>query len=373
MEKKLRPILNNQRKLDIDVLNVFATRIRVIETGNPIENIQQTRRDLRDIDNHIADTIAIQLMLIDEILTDIAIADYEELMLLYNLPEYKDNIPVKNAVANVVEIAKQNYATLMSRPCMVVRDLRNPSTKKAQSISQVYNSVVNEAKQALKSKIDFETAMSRTFNQLIDSGLRVSGDRNYRIDVGLNQQILNDSRDVRQVVQEETGKQYKADGVEISVHVFPAPDHAPVQGHQFTLGEFAKLQNGENFTDVNGVFFIGFERAIGEWNCRHFTYNIKVGETKPNYTPDELQMILDNNEQGVDINGSHLTLYQVTQKQHQYERDIRELQAGIEFAKKGNLNALEDTLTAKMSRKKREYIKFSNMAGLSHENFNTKY
>lgn len=313
-------------------------------------------------------------MMIEDILTDIAIADYMDLMALYGLSDYADNILVKNAVENVVENAKQNYTKLMANPCFVLRDLRNPQTKKAQPVNQAYNSVMIEAKQALKSGLDFETAMNRTFNQLIDSGLRVAGDNyNLRIDVGLNQQILNDAKEVRQTVQTEAGKQYEADGVEISVHAFPAPDHAPVQGHQFTNEEFAKLQNSENFTDINGNFFIGFERAIGEWNCRHFTYGIKVGETKPNYTNEELQLILDNNEKGVEIDGRHYTLYQATQKQHQFERDIRELQTGVEFAKKANLKKFEDVMTAKMSKKKRDYIKFSNMAGLNHEKFNEKY
>lgn len=370
MEKKLQPILNRQRKLDIDVLNVFANRIKVIKSETPIDSQQRTIRDLKNIDNYIYDTIAIQLMMIEDILTQIAMADYRELMQRYDLPEYKNNISVKNSVENVIETSKQQYTKLMDSPCMVMRDLRNPQTKKPQSVNQAYTSVINEAKQALKSNLDFEVAMNRTFNQLVDSGLRVAGDNyNLRIDVGLNQQLLNDAKDVRQTVQTETGKQYQSDAVEISVHAFPAPDHAPVQGHQFSLEEFAKLQNGENFTDLNGTFFLGFERAIGEWNCRHFTFSIKTGD-KPAYSEEELNLILENNEQGATMpNGKHYTLYQATQKQKQYERDIRELQQGIEFAKNAELDKFKDTLTAKMSKKKREYIQFSNTAGLAHENF----
>ena len=54
-------------------------------------------------------------------------------------------------------------------------------------------------------------------------------------------------------------------------------DQGQCQGHQFTNEEWEKLQNSEDFTDVNGQRFTGVERVIGMWNCRHVARSIFVG------------------------------------------------------------------------------------------------
>ena len=53
-----------------------------------------------------------------------------------------------------------------------------------------------------------------------------------------------------------------SDGKEISVHNLSAPDHEPIQGHQFTNEEVDNMQTGKPFSDVDGISFAPIDRPI---------------------------------------------------------------------------------------------------------------
>ena len=106
--------------------------------------------------------------------------------------------------------------------------------------------------------------------------------------------VKNAVYQVCQGVYNTVANQVGIDGVEISVHADCAIDHLDVQGHQFTLMDFHKMQSGEDFYDVLGNHYYSLERAIGTWNCRHFVYPIILGKSEPRYTNEQLQKIKEN-------------------------------------------------------------------------------
>ena len=107
------------------------------------------------------------------------------------------------------------------------------------------------------------------------------------------------------------------------IQILP-PDHEPFQGHIFTNNEWNKLQNSEDFTDVDGNHFTGVQRVIGMWNCYHVAYSIIIAKHKRRYTQQQLDKFIKDNEKGrVLKDGKHLTMYQCTQMQRQLETRIR--------------------------------------------------
>ena len=161
------------------------------------------------------------------------------------------------------------------------------------------------------------------------------------------------------------GKQFGADGKEITVHLNSAPDHEPIQGHQFTNKEYAKLQNDEPFEDVNGNKFGAIRRAIGMWNCRHFTYSIIVGLSKPVYSQEQLDEMIRKNHTGITLpNGKHLTLYECSQYQRRLETKIRECKDGIRMAKELGNAKLKQKYDNKLSEYLKKYQAFSKRSGL---------
>ena len=120
--------------------------------------------------------------------------------------------------------------------------------------------------------------------------------RAYRLDNALKMEMQQGIRNMTNDLQRRFGEEYGADGIEISVHDYPAPDHAEVQGHQFTNEEFEKFQNDMDATDINGVVF----PAEFEGHDRR-----------------------KQNDNGFFFEGKHYTMYEGTQLQNRIEREIQ--------------------------------------------------
>ena len=238
-----------------------------------------------------------------------------------------------------------------------------------QPIDDTYRSVVDEAIQASASGVvDYRTAMRRTLKQLADSGIRrLSWDSGYtqRLDTAVRRNILEGIRAIQQATEDMIGEELGADGKELSVHINCALDHEPFQGHQFTNEEWEKLQDSEDFQDVEGTKFSGVDRVIGMWNCRHIARSIFVGVTPPLHTKEQLQQFIDNNHKGFVLpNGKHITMYECTQMQRQMETRIRYAKdEQIVFQQAGNISAAK-IAQQKVKRYIAQYKQFSKDCGL---------
>jgi hypothetical protein len=126
------------------------------------------------------------------------------------------------------------------------------------------------------------------------------------------------------------------------------------------------LQNAEPFKDVRKVKFQSIQRAIGTLNCRHFTYSIIVGVTKPLYSTRELNTILRRNEEGYTLpNGKHLTMYECTQEQRRLETKIRQYKDGQIMAVEMGDTDLAKHFQTRISQYNKNYKSFSKACGLS--------
>ena len=226
----------------------------------------------------------------------------------------------------------------------LVRDLKNPTQLKFQPIDDTYKSVIDEAIQSVNSGIDYRVAMRRVMKQLVNSGIRrVVWENGYtqRLDTVVRRNLLEGIRSINQLIEDENGKILNADGKELSAHANCATDHEPFQGHTFTNEEFDKLQSSSTFTDIDKQQFAPVVRAIGEYNCRHIAYSVIIGVSKPRYTKEQLQQMIETNHKGYTLpNGQHKTLYECTQIQRQLETKIRSAKEEQMIMKaSGNINA----------------------------------
>ena len=205
-------------------------------------------------------------------------------------------------------------------------------------MKDTYYKVIDECIYAIsQGKESYNTMINKTIDQLVDSGVRKivytnDNKKQYtqRIETAVRRNIMDSMRQVSMETSMELGKRFDADGVEISVHPNPAPDHMYVQGHQFRMEEFEKFQNDMDSEDVNGVKFPATStetgrdrRSIGQYNCYHYIRQIIVGIDKPLFSNEQLQAIIEANNKGVEYEGKHYTLYEMTQLQRQIETEIR--------------------------------------------------
>lgn len=207
------------------------------------------------------------------------------------------------------------------------------------------------------------------------SGLRTydyGNNRAYRLDNVLKTQMQSGIRDMTNDLQQQFGKEYGADGIEISVHINPAPDHQEVQGHQFTKEEFEKFQNDMDATDINGIVFTAdYEghdrRAIGEYNCYHYVFYVLLGIDKPQYSHEELSKIVKQNDDGFFFEGKHYTMYEGTQLQNKIKREIQQQQDTKQLAKDIGDKDLEMESNKKIKNLSNKYKKLSDISGLPTE------
>lgn len=375
-----QPIIARQEYINICVLKSIAESVREIGEISPsqinrLKLMVEMGADIRKMNAEIATLSNKQVRDIKSLIKNVAIKTNIDAKPLYDYRHksfipYEHNSKLKSFVKIIGERTAGTYENISNSKAtgFLIRDLKYPNSLKFQSINDTYKSIIDEAIQATQSGLDYRTAMRRTLKQLSDSGIRrLSWDSGYtqRLDTAVRRNILEGVRAIQQATEDALGEELGADGKELSVHINCALDHEPFQGHQFRNEEWEKLQNSEDFTDVNGQKFAGVQRVIGMWNCRHIARSIIVGVTKPLYSPEELQQFIDDNHEGYTLpNGKHLTMYECTQMQRQMETRIRYAKdEQIVYQTSGNMDA------AKLARQKvinlsNEYYKFSKNCGL---------
>lgn len=383
IENLIQPIIDRQEKINLFVLRTIAKRVKEIGTLSKsdlykLDRLVQSGADIKLINKKLSELTRLSVRDIKSLIKSVALDGYLDMRPFFDYRHksfvpFEDNVQLQRAVKAISQATAASYLNLSNSTAFMIRDLKNPTILKPTSLSATYQTVLDEAIQAAQQgTLDYNTAMRRTMQQLIDSGIREvtyspeSGRRyTQRLDAAVRRNLLDGIRDINQRMQNEVGKQFGADGKEISVHAMSALDHEPIQGHQFTNEQYERLQNTESFEDLLGNKFAPIERAIGMWNCKHFAYSIICGHTKPNYTPEQLQKFIADNHKGYTTeSGKHLTLYECTQYQRQLELKIRYAKDGQITARTSGDMDLAKQYQAKINQLSKEYKAFSESTGI---------
>ncbi|MBQ2349682.1 MAG: hypothetical protein II393_00165 [Cytophagales bacterium] len=234
---------------------------------------------------------------------------------------YKKDIALQNMVKSLANITADMYRNISNTS--VIGFIQDGTFKQLQ---QVYQDTIDKAILSIsQGKQDFYSSMRQTLKELGGSGLvQYESGRTKRLDSAVRMNILDGMRALNNETSRRFGEEYNADGIEISVHSKPAPDHADIQGKQFSIEEYGKLENGEIATDYQGNKYDGADkRHIGEYNCYHKIFSIVLGVSKPEYTDKQLNDIRESNLSGFEFEGKHYTMYEGSQLQRRIELNIR--------------------------------------------------
>lgn len=391
IEELIQAFIDRQEAINNYVINKIAQRVK--EIGNlkytdvyQLERIFKSGKDVKDINAEVARLTGLNEEQIKNLIKKVAKDAYIDAKPFYDYRHkpfipFEENVPLQRVVSSIARQTTDTYVNLSRSRAFMIRDLKNPQKLIPTSLSETYYSVIDEAIQSAQlGVVDYNTAMRRTMEQLAESGIRTveyhpESGKTYtqRMEEAVKRNLLDGIRQINQGVQDEVGKQYGADGKEITVHEMSAPDHEPIQGHQFTNEQYERLQNNEPFEDVNGVHFEACERAIGEYNCRHFTYSIIIGVNHPNFAQADLQANIARNHQGyTDSSGKHRTLYECTQEQRRLERQIRQAKRNIMTGKACGDTEMVTKGQAHLSKYQKQYKAFSKACGINTKPLNLR-
>jgi len=384
IENLISPFVERQQSIEATIINTIAERVREIGTLSKkdvyqLTQLYKTGSSAKYLNRLLSETLSIQERDVKSMIKNVAIDTYADAKPFYDYRHktqipFEHNTKLQRSVKAVATQTANTFKNLSNSKAtgFMIRDAKNPTLLKFQTLPEAYQSVIDEAVHSIQSGVlDFDTAMRRTLKQLVDSGFRRAyWDSGYtrRLDSIVRMNILGGIRQINQQVQMQIAEEIKADGIELSAHSFSAPDHEPVQGHIFKIEEFNKLQSDMAFEDVNGKKFDAIQRPIGEWNCKHFTTAIIIAKHKPTWSAEELEELKRANHKGYTLsNGKKLTMYQCEQMQRKYETDIRYAKEGYMMAKKAGNEKLMEEYKTKLERLNREYTQFSKDCGLKKQ------
>ena len=317
---------------------------------------------------------------IDNIFSKYAKTDqqfYEKFYKYKNIPfvEYAENEALKQQTMALANVVKNEMLDLTRANVLgyTIKDL--DGNVQFLGLRETYNRVLDEALLNLsQGKETFDSSMTRIMKEIGGSGLKTieyESGRSMRLDSAVRMQLKDGLRTLHNENQQIYGKEFDSDGVEISVHLNPAPDHELVQGRQFSNEEFAKFQNDTDARSYDGIFFpavateIGRDRrAISEYNCYHYIFPIVLGVSEPEYSNEQLQQIIDDNNKGFELDGKHYTNYEGTQLQRNLERKIREQKDIQIFAKASGNDELVGEAQKNITQLTQKYRELSNISGL---------
>lgn len=293
-----------------------------------------------DIVKQISEYTNMDIKDIDAIFNEYAKKDYafyEKFYQYRNIPyiPYKENEVLRKQTEALARTMKTEMYDYFRTNVIgyTIRDAKN--NIQFYGLKETYNRVIDEALLNVgQGKDTFDSAMRRILEDIGGSGLKkvdYKSGRSVRLDSTVRMHLKSKLLEVHNENEKIIGKEIDADGVEITVHTNPAPDHAPVQGLQFSNEEFAKLQNGELAKEYNSENRYTLDhddkngyRPISEMNCYHAIFSIVLGVSKPLHTKKELKEILEDNNKGFDFDNKHYnTKYDGLQLQRSIEREIR--------------------------------------------------
>lgn len=357
------PIAKNMEALNQYVVERICKRIQKIGTITPSDAhrlksaIEYAGADLQAIQKELERITGLNAKALEAMFEDVAAENvyfantYYKARGMETLKDYTENAALRSFVEAAKRTAADGVTNLSSTTMIGFK-----SGKRVLPLREYYIQTIDKAITfAQTGTVDYYTAMRSTVKEMASGGLRrVTFDSGYsrRLDSQVRMNLLDGVRQLNMAMLEQTGKEFGADGVEISAHALCAPDHQHIQGKQYSLAEFERLNRS-------------LERPIGELNCHHFTTPIVLGVSKPVYSASELREINKRSNAKVSYGGKTYTRYEASQRQRQLETAIR-------YAKgeRDACVAAGDKLGATQARKKSaaltaEYKRFSEQAGLT--------
>ena len=384
IENLIAPFVEKQQTIEEIIINNIAGRVKEIGALSKkdvyqLQQLYKTGSNVQYLNKMLAETLNIQEKNVKSMIKDVAINTYADAKPFYDYRRkaqipFEHNVKLQRSVKAVSDQTAETFKNLSNSKAtgFMIRDPKNSSRLKFQTLSEAYQSVIDEAVQSVQNGVlDFDTAMRRTLKQLVDSGFRRAyweSGYSRRLDSIVRMNILGGVRQINDKVQLQIAQETKCDGIELSAHSFSAPDHEPIQGHIFTLENFDKMQSEMDFEDVQHNKFPSMHRPIGEWNCKHFITAIIIAEHKPTWTQAELNELKQANHEGYTLsNGKKLTMYECEQMQRKYETDIRYAKEGYMMAKNAGNDKLMEEYKTKLEKLNREYNQFSKDCGLKRQ------
>ncbi len=235
--------------------------------------------------------------------------------------------------------------------------------KVATSLSDTYTKVIDYAVSKVQlGGESYNKAMKDVIKALASSGIRTvdyASGYSRRLDSAVRQNIFWGVKECNQNTADMVGKEFGADGYEISYHSNPRPSHVEMGGRQYAIGRART---------INGVHYPSFEKEaepfLNEPNCLHFKFSILLGISQPAHDKDQLEQFKANDKKTFEFEGKKYTGYEGTQLQRRIENAAKNYKDLANIAKAAGNEVLRRETQEKINLLTSKYDKLSKVSGL---------
>lgn len=315
---------------------------RMIQLGESEENIKQWIREaLEATDEEL-----------DHIFSDTVYEQYYGYQRAYGevgrkqIP-FAENLELQALLESVKVQTKAEFRNLTNSLGFVIR---NPGTGKIcyHPLMQFYRETLDGAVMDIVSgAVSYDAAVGRAINAMTDSGLRTvyydSGHSN-RVEVAVRRAVMTGFRQVQGKINEQAARDLGTDVYEVTYHVGARPEHQVWQGKVYTYEQLQSVCGLGSVTGLHGA------------NCYHDYHPFIPGVSVRNYTDEELDEMMEEENTPKEYQGKEYTAYQALQKQRQMERGMRKTRQDIKLLLEGDAD--EDSVILKKARYQGEMQKY---------------
>lgn len=317
--------------------------------------LQQLGMSRQQIDRRLQKLLKVNQEELRELLTQSAEVGYN--FDIRHLPgeaiPFAANGALQQRVQAAVQMAQDDLANMVQTLGMV-----DPAGRTL-PLQQVYRETCDQAFQRVViGGVDYNTAIRQACKNLAAYGVRTidyESGVSTRLEAAVRRNVLGGIGLMQEEISQYNHDKLGANGWEISAHADSAPDHAPIQGKQYTDAAYTALNNS-------------LRRRIGTLNCGHMAYPIILGISQPLHSAAELREMENQNQKGVSYEGRHYTLYEATQQQRKLERSVRLQKNRILVAEGSGDDETLLTAQIRLRRVEEEYRRYSKVVGLKTQN-----
>ena len=223
IDKLIQPLINTQVKLESQVIDIIANRLKELGTILPSDVYSLTRlfktgSDARRINKLLSKASNLSVKQIKSIIKEVAQDAYEAAKPFYDYRHksfisFEDNFVLRDTIKAIERVTLGEYVRLSNTSAFMLRDITNPLILRPTPVSQVYNKVIDEGIQSVVSGIStYDKVIKDTIANLTNSGITAvdytteSGKpHRVRLDSAVRGHILNGVRNVQQEVDRVTG------------------------------------------------------------------------------------------------------------------------------------------------------------------------
>ena len=284
-----------------------------------LQEMQRMRGNAREIAEELAMASDKSAEEIEAIFSEIASEQYDFSRQFYTAQGLRQLPFSENR--NLQRIVKAEA----NRTAKTLKNLSRTTASQIKRNPSGYREAVDFAVRCVSSGMtDYNSAIRRVVRKAAEEKIGViQFDTGYRrrVDSQVRMNVLEGIRQLSMGVNQQVGKEFGANGVEISVHGLCAEDHIGIQGKQFSLNGDVTVK-GRFYRDYNRMNN-ALKRPIGTLNCKHYLLYILLGVSSPVYSEKELEEMNQSSRELIEIDGKTKTRYEWSQEQRRIETEIR--------------------------------------------------